>query len=216
MRVLIFLIDGHDDSVLHWRIFDFQRVRNLFTGVCNVITVDDSIIYVFQRYKDLGRVQNFNINVVLVRLHAVDVKVLYTCTLFNLNPSKFFQNSKCAFLVNRIIRNSNGSAVFNIIECGVLHGVQTLRRSRHIGDSNHVRANFFIDRLHVRCALEDACINRAFLHGRVDLHVLGEGFNINLVALLLQNRQNRLAELLFIGSNTKSNGNLFLLFRRGP
>ncbi|MNR24285.1 hypothetical protein D3C85_1413560 [compost metagenome] len=93
----------------------------------------------------------------------------------------------------------------------MIYGIKTLRSTWHISNSGHVCINFFINTLHIGCALENTCVNGAFLHCRIDLHVLREGFNIYGIALFLQNRQNGLTELLLIGSDTKSNRNFFLV-----
>ncbi|MNH25507.1 hypothetical protein D3C79_855050 [compost metagenome] len=93
----------------------------------------------------------------------------------------------------------------------MIYGIKTLRGTRNIGNACHVCTNFFINSLHIGCALENACVNGAFLHCRIDLHVLREGFNFNGIALFLKDRQNGLTELLLIGSDTKSNRNFFLI-----
>ncbi|MMZ61027.1 hypothetical protein D1872_231540 [compost metagenome] len=161
----------------------------------------------------MSRVQNFNVNIIFIRFHTVNIKISYTRTIFNFDPTQFFQNTQCTLLVHRIVRNSYGCTVFNIVQRSMFYRIKTLRSTRYISYAYHICIDFFVNSLHISRTLEYTGVNRAFFHRRIHLHVLREGFYINGISFFLQNRLNRLTELFLVGSNTKSYSNLLLIPR---
>jgi len=163
-----------------------QGFGQFHAGRHGVVTVYDGEVYVLAATRQIGgfHFHEFDIFGVFGNIGAGGAQRVDT--LFQFNPAQVVKHYQSTGEVRRIVGDGNGAAVFHLIQCGELAGVDAQRSSRHLEYFGQVEVVFGLEGVQIRFVLENVDVDRTLGQCLVGGNVVGELGKGNSVALFFQ------------------------------
>src|SRR5690606_30114106 len=159
-----------------------------------IVGIDESNVHIGQNARQRGRFQLAELQLLGIVDH-ISGRRQNVGRILQLDQALGLQQEQGARAVGWIVGQCHLRAFLQVLDVLDLGGIRAERLDVHQPDAYQSRLVFFVERIQIRLVLEEIDVDLAIRYLLVRLHIIGEYLDVELHALLGQDRLDQLEQL---------------------